>query len=225
MAPTDQTAAEPESLNHVARAELVMRLRGQGISDVRLLAAIEQVPRDAFLPRQFMKYAYTDRVIPIACGQTASNVEEAALFALAARIGPNDRILEVGTGSGFLTAILSRMAAHVYSVERYRRLVDNATERLLELGAHNVTLTHADGFLGLSEYAPFERIIVGGSCEQVPDHLADQLMDGGVMVVPLGRTGAPQKLTRITRQGSELRTEVVTSIRVPPLVEGRSRQI
>lgn len=87
MAPTDQTAAEPESLNHVARAELVMRLRGQGISDVRLLAAIEQVPRDAFLPRQFMKYAYTDRVIPIACGQTASNVEEAALFALAARSG------------------------------------------------------------------------------------------------------------------------------------------
>ncbi|MEZ5878395.1 MAG: protein-L-isoaspartate(D-aspartate) O-methyltransferase [Tepidamorphaceae bacterium] len=225
MANPGETASEPARASHVARAELVMRLRAQGISDVRLLAAIEQVPRDMFLPRRYAAFAYSDRLIPIPCGQTASSVQEAADLALAARIRPEHRVLEVGTGSGYLTAILARMAAQVFSVERYRRLVDAATERLLDLDCHNVLLAHADGFLGLSEYAPFDRIIVGGSCEKVPEHLVDQLTEDGEMILPLGLAGAPQKLVRIVRGGENNSREEIGSIRIAPLVKGRSRQI
>lgn len=225
MANPGTTTSEPARASHVARAELVMRLRAQGIGDVRLLAAIEQVPRDMFLPRRFAAFAYSDRVIPIACGQTASSVQEAADLALAARIMPEHRVLEIGTGSGYLTAILARMTAQVFSVERYRRLVDAATERLLDLDAQNVLLAHADGFLGLSEYAPFDRIIVGGSADEVPEHLADQLTEGGEMVLPLGKMGAPQKLVRIVRSAEGRSLEEIGSIRIAPLVKGRSRQI
>ena len=225
MANPGETTSEPARASHVARAELVMRLRAQGIGDVRLLAAIEQVPRDVFLPRRFAAFAYSDRIIPIACGQTASTVQEAADLALAARIKPDHRVLEIGTGSGYLTAVLARMAAQVFSVERYRRLVDAATERLLDLDAQNVLLAHADGFLGLSEYAHFDRIIVGGSCEKVPEHLIDQLAEDGEMVLPLGPTGTMQKLVRIVRKAEGISQEEIGAIRIAPLVKGRSRQI
>ncbi|MFN0263575.1 protein-L-isoaspartate(D-aspartate) O-methyltransferase [Tepidamorphus sp. 3E244] len=225
MATEAQIEAGPSHNSHVARAELVMRLRGQGYSDVRLLAAIEQVPRDLFLPRRFASIAYADRLIPIACGQTASSVQEAAQLAVAARIQPDHRVLEVGTGSGYLTAVLSRIASNVYSVERYRRLVDQATERLLQIDAQNVILAHADGFLGLSEYAPFDRIIVGGSCEAVPEHLVDQLAEGGSLVLPLGPIGRSQQLTRVSRKDGATTREQLGEIRIAPLVKGRSRQI
>ncbi|MCB1472768.1 MAG: protein-L-isoaspartate(D-aspartate) O-methyltransferase [Rhodobiaceae bacterium] len=202
-----------------------MHLRARGIGDVRLLAAIEQVPRDQFLPRRFAAFAYDDRIIPIACGQTASTVHEAAELALAARIAPEHRVLEVGTGTGYMTAILSRMAVHVFTIERYRRLVDYATERLLEQDAGNVVVVHGDGFLGLSEHAPFDRIILGGSCQDAPEHLLDQLADKGELVAAVGASGSAQKLTRFRRGPDGIAREDLGQIRLPPLVAGRSRQI
>ena len=199
MANPGTTTSEPARASHVARAELVMRLRAQGIGDVRLLAAIEQVPRDMFLPRRFAAFAYSDRVIPIACGQTASSVQEAADLALAARIMPEHRVLEIGTGSGYLTAILARMTAQVFSVERYRRLVDAATERLLDLDAQNVLLAHADGFLQLA--FPIAEALLGPRIDEIEAHpLEDRLRDPDRKLGFADRVQAPEALQRFLAQ-------------------------
>lgn len=209
----------------ISRAELIMRLRSRGFSDVRLLRAIEQVPRDRFLPRRFADVAYEDRLIPLPCGQTSNSISEATLLVEAARLDEAHTVLEIGTGSGYLTAILANLASRVFSIERYRRLVDMATESLLDIGADNVTLSHGDGLIGLSEHAPFDRIVVGGGCQSPPQALMDQLKEGGEMIVAVGARGSSQLLTRFIRAGAHVERMEIASIRLAPLVNGRSQQI
>ena len=221
----DQHETVADTSDDVVRAELIMGLRARGISDVRILTAIEQIPRDMFLPRRFASVAWEDRLVPIPCGQTASGILEAAVLAVEARIEDSANVLEVGTGSGYLTAILARLAGRIFSVERYRRLVDQATDRLLEIDSTNVVLLHGDGLMGLSEYAPFDRIVLGGSCETPPDALIDQLGEGGELIAAIGERGGPQMLTRFIRVGGHVERQVLGPLRLPPLIPGRSIQI
>ncbi len=214
-----------DTAGDVARAELIMSLRARGIDNVSVLTAIEQIPRHIFLPRRFESEAWEDRLVPIACGQTASRILEAATLAVEARIQDGHNLLEVGTGSGYLTAILARLAERVLSVERYRRLVDHATDRLLELGSTNVVLLQGDGLMGLSEYAPFDRIVLGGSCDGPPDALLEQLRDGGELLATIGSRGGDQTLTRFVRSAGHVERQRIATFRLSPLLPGRATQM
>ena len=207
------------------KMQFLFALRSKGVTDTRVLTAMERIDRGDFVRGLFSGRAYEDMPLPISCGQTISQPSVVALMTQALNVQPRDKVLEVGTGSGYQAAILSQLARRVYTVERYRRLVRDAQKTFEKLGLTNVTAIAADGSHGLPEQAPFDRIIVGGSCDVVPDHLEDQLAEGGSLILPLGPPGKPQQLTRVTRKDGATTREQLGEIRIAPLVKGRSRQI
>jgi protein-L-isoaspartate(D-aspartate) O-methyltransferase len=197
-----------------------MALRKQGIRDLRVLDAIERIPRDLFVEQPFLEEAWSDQSLPIACGQTISQPFVVAFMTQALRLGDRMKVLEVGTGSGYQTAILSCLARRVYSVERYRALLRGAEERFRMLHLHNITTMAADGTRGWPMQAPFERILVTAAAKEVPRSLIDQLGDGGIMVIPVEVHPGRQEIQRIVKSDDRLEIERLLPVRFVPLLDG-----
>ncbi len=212
--------AEATEADRIALAALILELRREGISDRAALSAIEAIPRRLFLDRRHQPLAYRNAPLPIECGQTISQPAVVALMTAALDLSPADRVLEVGTGSGYQAAVLSRLAAEVVTIERYRTLAALARERLDALGADNVTVLLGDGTLGDRRRAPFDRILLTAAAPEVPPALLDQLAPGGVLVAPVGPSGGVQHLTRFAKGEGGLDEERLAPVRFVPLQEG-----
>lgn len=206
------------------RAELKMRflytLRSKGVTDARVLAAMEAVDRGLFVKGIFADRAYEDMPLPIACGQTISQPSVVALMTQALDVSPRDKVLEVGTGSGYQAAVLAQLARRVYTVDRHKRLVREADQIFKSLDLANVTAFAADGSFGLSDQAPFDRIIVTAAAEDPPGPLLAQLRIGGIMVLPVGQSDAVQSLIKVTRTETGFEYDELRPVRFVPLVEG-----
>ncbi len=205
-------------------ARLVLGLRTQGVSDPAVLAAMEKTPRDLFTPDLFKDRSWEDSALPIACGQTISQPYIVGLMTQALTLEPRARVLEIGTGSGYQTAVLARLSRLVYTVERYRTLLREAEARFEALQLTNVITRFGDGFNGWAEQAPFDRILVTAAAPDEPKTLLDQLKPSGVMVAPIGK-GPVQKLCRYAGDGSGgFATEVLCDVRFVPLLAGVARE-
>ena len=201
------------------REQMIERqLRSRGIRDERVLAAMRVVPREAFLPADLAEHAYDDRPLPIAAGQTISQPYVVALMAEALLLRGDEDVLEVGTGSGYAAAVLSRLARNVYTMERHAVLAGSARDRLAALGYKNVEVRCADGTLGWFERAPFGGIVVAAGGPELPRALLEQLSVGGRLVMPIG-TSESQELVRITRSGTtRFRREDLGTVMFVPLI-------
>jgi protein-L-isoaspartate(D-aspartate) O-methyltransferase len=217
--------AEPPSDEKIQRMEFLLTLRRRGISNQAVLRAMDEVPREHFVTPETMDAAYADQALPIACGQTISQPYVVAYMTEQLDVHPEHRVLEVGTGSGYQAAILSRLAREVVSIERYRTLADQARARLKTLGYDNVEVITGDGLAGVPSRAPFDRIIVTAAAEQVPEALIEQLVDGGIMVLPLGARDATQVLVKLTKNKDRLTHEELIPVRFVPLLPGKAREL
>lgn len=202
------------------KIRLIMELRRAGIADTEVLSAIERIPREAFTPQSFRHQAYENVAIPIGQGQTLSQPQVVALMTQALRANRRMKVLEIGTGSGYQAAVLSRICRRVYTIERFKDLLQVAEARFLQLRLHNITARHGDGWKGWREQAPFGRIIVTAAAASVPGALVDQLAEGGIMVLPVGQTSRDQALLRLTRTPDGVREEHLSEVRFVPLVAG-----
>ncbi|WP_444665608.1 protein-L-isoaspartate(D-aspartate) O-methyltransferase [Cereibacter changlensis] len=212
-APGDDTPAERQM-------RFLYTLRSRGVTDGRVLTAMERIDRGAFVKGLFAERAYEDMPLPIACGQTISQPSVVGLMSQALAVSPRDKVLEVGTGSGYQAAVLSQLARRVYTVDRHRRLVREASEIFRQLHLTNITAFAADGSFGLPDQAPFDRILVTAAAEDPPGPLLAQLKIGGIMVVPVGQTDAVQNLIKVTRLEQGFDYEELRPVRFVPLVEG-----
>jgi protein-L-isoaspartate(D-aspartate) O-methyltransferase len=204
--------------NHKIR--LVLELRRHGVTDTRVLSAIERVPREEFTPPSFRDQAYEDTALPIGHGQTLSQPTVVALMSQALELGARMKVLEVGTGSGYQAAILAQLCRRVYTVERHKPLLEEAEARFKALRLHNITTRLGDGWLGWPEQAPFDRIIVTAAPPDVPQTLMDQLAPGGIIVLPLGGEKRSQRLVRIRKTESGPVSEDIGAVRFVPMVKG-----
>jgi protein-L-isoaspartate(D-aspartate) O-methyltransferase len=198
----------------------VYALRSKGVTDARTLVAMERTDRSRFVKGHFADRAYEDMPLPIACGQTISQPSVVGLMTQALKVQPRDKVLEVGTGSGYQAVILSRLARRVYTVDRHKRLVQAARTLFEEMDLTNITAMTADGSHGLPEQAPFDRIVVTAAAEDPPGPLLGQLKPGGVMVLPVGQSDTVQSLIRVTRGDDGVDYEELRSVRFVPLVGG-----
>ncbi|MCT2386251.1 protein-L-isoaspartate(D-aspartate) O-methyltransferase [Erwinia pyrifoliae] len=197
---------------------LLVQLRLQGIDDERLLLAIGDVPRARFIDEAFEHKAWENTALPIGSGQTISQPYMVAKMTSLLALTPASRVLEIGTGSGYQTAILAHLAGHVCSVERIKGLQWQAKRRLKQLDLHNVSTRHGDGWLGWPSRGPFDAIIVTAAPPEIPDALMSQLVDGAIMVLPVGEEN--QVLKRIHRKGDEFIVDTIEPVRFVPLVKG-----
>ena len=208
------------------KIRLVMDLRNGGVTDTRVLAALERVPREAFVEEAFQDQAYANQALPISCGQTISQPLVVGLMTQALEIGDRHKVLEVGTGSGYQAAVLSHLARRVYTIERHRNLLATAEKRLQALGLHNITTMVGDGYKGWPVQAPFDRILVTAAARIVPPDLVAQLSDeGGIMVLPVGDAadtggGLNQEVIRVRKDGKQFKSERLFPVRFVPLVQG-----
>jgi protein-L-isoaspartate(D-aspartate) O-methyltransferase len=202
---------------------VVQQLEQRGIRDPRVLEAIEWVPREEFVPPDLIDLAYDDRALPIGLEQTISQPYTVAFMCQAAHLAPADKVLEIGTGSGYGAAVLSLLASGVHTVERIEELFHAAQQRLTRLGYNNVRLYWNDGTRGLPQEAPFDAIIVTAGAESLPQAYQEQLADGGRLVIPLGPP-AFQKMVCLTRRGDRFDREDLGSFGFVPLVSGQREQ-
>ena len=200
------------------KIRLLMELRREGINDTRVLSAIERVPRELFVPDTFQDRAYDNSALPIGHGQTISQPIVVAMMTQALEIGPRMRVLEIGTGSGYQTAVLCHLCRRVYTIELHKQLQADAEKRLLELRLTNFTAMAGDGARGWPDQAPFERIIVTAAPRKVPTTLIDQLADDGIMVIPVGPALDDQWLEVIKKRDGKLTSERLAPVRFVPLV-------
>ncbi|MCX7299700.1 MAG: protein-L-isoaspartate(D-aspartate) O-methyltransferase [Rhodobacterales bacterium] len=202
------------------KMQFLYALRASGVTDARTLTAMERIDRAQFVRGLFADRAYEDVPLTIPCGQTISQPSIVGIMTQALQVTPRDKVLEVGTGSGYQAAILSLLARRVYTVDRYRRLVAQAREIFDALKLPNITAFTADGSFGLPDQAPFDRIIVTAAAEDPPGPLLAQLRIGGIMVVPVGQSDAVQSLIRVTRTETGFDYDELRPVRFVPLVEG-----
>jgi protein-L-isoaspartate(D-aspartate) O-methyltransferase len=207
------------------RMEFMLTLRRRGISDQAVLRAMDAVPREHFVETRFSESAYADQAMPIACGQTISQPYVVAYMTEQLQVKPTHRVLEIGTGSGYQAAVLSRLAREVVSLERYRTLANSARTRLKTLGYNNVEVLLGDGFSGEPLRAPYDRIIVTAAAETIPQALVAQLADDGIMILPLGPHEGPQELVKLTKTKDELQRETLIAVRFVPLLPGQAREL
>jgi protein-L-isoaspartate(D-aspartate) O-methyltransferase len=202
------------------REEMVGRqIAGRGIDDNRLLDAMREVPREAFVPGELAHLAYEDTPLPIEAGQTISQPYIVALMIASAEVGPGQEVLEIGAGSGYAAAVMGRIAGRVIAIERHGELAALAAERMKRLGYDNVRIVHGDGSAGMAEEAPFDAILAAASGSHVPDALRRQLAVGGVLVMPIGEPGAIQSLVKVTRTAEEdFSEENLGAVRFVPLI-------
>jgi len=216
---------EPDDTPETQRARLILSLRSQGVSEPLVLNALEQTPRDLFTPKLFQERAWEDSALPIACGQTISQPFIVGLMTQALTIEPRARVLEIGTGSGYQTAVLSRLARLVYTIERYRTLMGEAEARFKALELGNIITRFADGAEGWPEQAPFDRILVTAAAPAEPKTLLAQLKPSGILVAPIGR-GPIQTLKRYLGDGTGgFKEEVLCDVRFVPLLDGVAREL
>ena len=207
------------------RMGFLLDLRRRGIMDARVLRAMDQVPRENFVAPDYADDAYADAALPIDCGQTISQPYVVAYMTEQLALAPHHRVLEIGAGSGYQAAVLSRLAREVVTVERYRTLAETARTRLATLGYDNVTVVVGDGFAGHPERAPYDRIIVTAAAEQIPEPLVAQLGEGGVMLLPLGPHDRTQRLVKLTKTADTLLREDLIAVRFVPLMPGQAREL
>lgn len=208
-----------------ALARLILSLRSQGVSDSKVIGAIESTPRDIFTPDLFQERAWEDSALPIACGQTISQPFIVGLMTQALKVEPRARVLEIGTGSGYQTTILSKLSRLVYTVERYRTLMREAEARFKTLGLTNVITKFGDGGLGWPEQAPFDRILVTAAAPGEPKALLSQLKPIGILVAPIGK-GPVQSLERYTGDGQGgFTVEKLIDVRFVPLLDGVAKEL
>lgn len=203
---------------------LILSLRRQGVTDQRVLQAMESIDRAVFVHEKFLDQAWEDQALPIDCAQTISQPYIVGLMTQALDVRPRHRVLEIGTGSGYQCAVLSRLARFVYSVERYRSLLNEAEGKLRQLGVDNVFTRHGDGGLGWPEQAPFDRIMVTAASPNEPTELLKQLKPGGVLVAPVGRTSVQMLHRYVGQEDGSFRRESLTEVRFVPLVEGTAKE-
>ena len=207
--------------------KLILELRQSGITDNGLLNAIEKLPRERFVDSEFDEFAYDDVALPIACGQTISRPSTVAGIVDALQLG-NDRnfnVLEIGTGSGYLSALISKLARRVYTVERYRTLTENARRRFSELGLANIISQCSDGALGWPATAPFERIVSTCAAEEPPEQWIGQLKPGGLLIMPIG-TNEDQHVIRFRKGDDEaLTSEILAPSKFLHIVEGVAKEL
>jgi protein-L-isoaspartate(D-aspartate) O-methyltransferase len=214
----------PADLN-VDHLKFVLDLRRRGIMDAAVLRAMEEVPREKFVMPAHVHLAYLDRPLPIACGQVISQPFLVAYMTEQLEVAPAHHVLEVGTGSGYQAAILSRLAARVTSIERYRTLADSARIRLKALSYDNVDIIAGDGMAGVPDRAPFDRIMVTAAAVTVPQALVDQLTATGIMVLPLGPHDEHQTLAKITRTEHGFERTGLIDVRFVPLLPGPAQEL
>lgn len=205
--------------------EFLLTLRRRGIADQAVLRAMDEVPRERFVDAGFLRSAYADQALPIACGQTISQPYVVAYMTEHLAVQPQHRVLEVGTGSGYQAAVLSRLAREVVTIERYRTLADQAQERLRSLGYDNVDVVVGDGFTGVPGRAPYDRIIVTAAAEIVPEIVLDQLAENGVMILPLGSQDGSQHLIKLTKSQTGTRRENLIPVRFVPMLPGQAQEL
>ena len=211
---------QPPADDNVGRMQFLLALRKRGISDPGVLRAMDEVPREHFVDRPFVEDAYADQALPIACGQTISQPYVVAYMTELLELQSHHRVLEIGTGSGYQAAVLSRIAALVVSVERYRTLAEGARKTFDRIGYTNIEVITGDGFTGAPSFAPFDRIIVTAAAETIPETLLDQLADDGIMVLPLGPRRGPQQIVRLRKTAGGIEREDLIAVRFVPLVGG-----
>lgn len=202
------------------KMQFLFALRSRGVTDARVLTAMERIDRAHFVKGLFADKVYTDVPLPIASGQTISQPSVVGLMTQALDVSPRDKVLEVGTGSGYQAAILSVLARRVYTIDRFKRLVADARAIFEEEGLHNITAITGDGSFGYPEQAPFDRILVTAAAEDPPSPLLAQLRVGGIMVLPVGQSDAVQTLIRATRTETGYEYEELRQVRFVPLIEG-----
>jgi protein-L-isoaspartate(D-aspartate) O-methyltransferase len=202
------------------KVRLVMELRRGGITDTTVLSAMERIPREKFIPLAMRDRAYENTALPIAFDQTISQPLVVARMAMALELDDRCKVLEIGTGSGYNAAVLSRLCRRVYTMERYRPMVVEAEERFAKLGLHNITVILGDGMLGWPPQQPFDRISVTAAGSEPPQALIDQLADGGIMVMPVGDRHKVQTLVRFRKSKSGIAEEALEEVRFVPLVSG-----
>ena len=206
-----------ESFETLRRRMVDTQLRCRGITDERVLAVVGEIPRHLFVGDKEKPFAYSDGPIRIDCGQTVSQPYMVALMTQHLEVSPGDRVLEIGTGSGYQTALLAALGARVYTIERHAVLTDQARQRLSELGYENVSYRIGDGTLGWPDEMPFDGILVTAGAPEVPDSLRDQLVDGGRLVIPVG-SRSMQTLVIVRRSGNSFIEEEHTGCIFVPLV-------
>jgi len=216
---------QPVGDDSVGRMQFLLTMRRRGIGDAAVLRALDEVPREHFVGHEFQGAAYADQALPIACGQTISQPYVVAYMTEQLGVRPQHKVLEIGTGSGYQAAILSRLAHEVVSIERYRTLAEAARARLETLGYQNVEIRSGDGLAGAPDRAPFDRIIVTAAAETVPETLVEQLADDGVMLLPLGPHGGMQRLVKVTKSGGDVQQEELLGVRFVPLLPGQAREL
>jgi protein-L-isoaspartate(D-aspartate) O-methyltransferase len=215
----------PQPQRDDARMEFLLGLRRRGIADQAVLRAMDEVPRAQFVDADFANRALADQALPIACGQTISQPYVVAYMTEQLAVRPHHRVLEIGTGSGYQAAVLSRLAREVVSVERYRTLAEQARARLQALAYDNVEVLVGDGLAGAPGPAPFDRILVTAAAERVPETLLDQLADGGIMVLPLGRPDGSQHIVKLTKSQTGVAREDLIAVHFVPLLPGQAKEL
>jgi protein-L-isoaspartate(D-aspartate) O-methyltransferase len=210
-----------DTIDFAAEREAMVdrQLRRRGITDKRILDAFRQIPREAFIGAEYAHAAYGDHPLPIEAQQTISQPYIVALMIEAAGIGLRDKALEVGAGSGYAAAVISRIAGKVIAIERQHELVEVARGRMTRLGLDNVEIVEGDGTRGCPEHAPFDAILAAASGSHVPRPLTEQLADGGRLVMPVGNPGSVQQLVKVTKaEDGSLRQSNLGEVRFVPLI-------
>jgi protein-L-isoaspartate(D-aspartate) O-methyltransferase len=215
----------PSKNRNMDRMEFLLTLRRRGITDNAVLRAMDEVPREMFVTDDTKQQAYQDQALPIACGQTISQPYVVAYMTELLELASHHRVLEIGTGSGYQAAVLSRIASHVVSIERYRTLAEKARRIFDQIGYTNIDVLVGDGFEGASNLPPFDRIIVTAAAETIPDALVDQLADGGIMVLPVGPVNGPQHIVRRRKTSEGVAREDLIAVRFVPLVPGQAKEL
>ena len=206
-----------------SKALLMLKLRQNGVSNPEILKSIETIDRSSFISKSFLNRSLEDIPLPIECGQTISQPSLVAFMIQQLEIPYRSKVLEIGTGSGYQTAILSKLSSRVYSIERYKKLVDMAKVRLADLNISNVIILLMDGFFGYSLQAPFDRIILTAAVEEIPNLLISQLKVGGIMIIPVGLSNQKQSLLKVVKTEKGLDIKELMSVRFVQMKEGLVR--
>jgi protein-L-isoaspartate(D-aspartate) O-methyltransferase len=214
--PESTDVAEEDEFVKMRKAMVESDIKGRGVSDIEVLKAMSNVKRHNFVPLSVKSQSYADHPLPIGYGQTISQPYIVALMTEILKLKPSDKVLEIGTGSGYQAAVLAEIVEDVYTIEIISELAKRAEQTLTSQG-YDVKVKNADGYFGWEEYAPFDAIIITAAADHVPPKLTEQLADGGRLVIPLGSVRYYQTLTLITKQGANLKSEYITSVRFVPM--------
>lgn len=210
-----------KKIKRFGKFDLLLDLKQQGVSDIKILNIIEDIDRSLFIDTNLKEKSNLNVALPIDCGQTISQPLVVAHMTQTLDISKKMRVLEIGTGSGYQSLVLSKLSRFVYTIERHNILLKKAKNLLQSLETNNVFFKHADGGLGWSEQAPFDRIIVTASAPEIPTKLLSQLVDNGIMVIPVGEDNDNQVLKKIIKKGDSFIVKNIMNVRFVPLLEGK----